>query len=185
MDCYYSVCKQILNCTYCRSSYADYAGKRSGCIGLGYFMSGNISLPMILLGMVSPYLVKLGVEDTDNKGVSQVRYMPWNYRKHYRNICSHLPYNSLQAPVRLFTLCSAVKHSMCPLLYLYQKNALRNTITAILILVLCYSPSITPMRFGKIIYYTRGNPYIIIFRWRNRYLYNIINKCRFRSPVYL
>ncbi|NLP00118.1 MAG: fused MFS/spermidine synthase [Clostridiaceae bacterium] len=109
------------------------------------------SLPMTLLGMVSPYLVKLGVEDTENKGriAGQIYAMGTigSIIGTFAPTFLTIPYIGTSKTFLLFALLLNI---VCALYFLFsKKNALRNTITAILILVFMLIPLNDSYAFWK------------------------------------
>lgn len=109
------------------------------------------SLPMILLGMVSPYLVKLGVEDTENKGriAGQIYAMGTigSIIGTFVPTFFTIPYIGTSKTFLLFALLLNV---VCALYFIFtRKNALRNTITAILLLVFILLPFNDSYAFWK------------------------------------
>jgi len=109
------------------------------------------SLPMTLLGMVSPYLVKLGVEDTENKGrvAGQIYAMGTigSIIGTFVPTFFTIPYIGTSKTFLLFALLLNI---VCALYFLFsRKNALRNTITAVLILVFLLIPINDSLAFWK------------------------------------
>ena len=109
------------------------------------------SLPMILLGMVSPYLVKLGVEDTENKGrvAGQIYAMGTigSIIGTFAPTFLTIPYIGTSKTFLLFALLLNI---VCGLYFIFtRKNALRNTITAILILIFLLLPVNNSYAFWK------------------------------------
>lgn len=109
------------------------------------------SLPMTLLGMVSPYLVKLGVEDTDNKGriAGQIYAMGTigSIIGTFVPTFFTIPYIGTSKTFLLFALLLNI---VCALYFIFsRKNALRNTITAILLLVFILLPFNDSYAFWK------------------------------------
>ena len=109
------------------------------------------SLPMTLLGMVSPYLVKLGVEDTENKGriAGQIYAMGTvgSIIGTFVPTFFTIPYICTSKTFLLFALLLNV---VCALYFLFsRKNALRNTVTAIVLLVLLFTPFNDSLAFWK------------------------------------
>ena len=109
------------------------------------------SLPMILLGMVSPYLVKLGVEDTENSGkiTGQIYAMGTigSIIGTFIPTFLTIPYIGTSKTFLLFALLLNI---VCALYFiLSRKNGLRNTITAILVFVLLLIPINDSYAFWK------------------------------------
>lgn len=109
------------------------------------------SLPMTLLGMVSPYLVKLGVEDSENKGrvAGQIYAMGTvgSIIGTFVPTFFTIPYIGTSKTFLLFALLLNI---VCALYFLFsRKNALRNTITAILLLVFLLIPFNDSYAFWK------------------------------------
>ena len=109
------------------------------------------SLPMTLLGMVSPYLVKLGVEDTENKGriAGQIYAMGTigSIIGTFVPTFFTIPYIGTSKTFLLFALLLNI---VCALYFLFsRKNALRNTITAVLLLVFLFIPFNDSFAFWK------------------------------------
>ncbi len=109
------------------------------------------SLPMILLGMVSPYLVKLGIKDLENSGriVGQIYAMGT-----IGSIIGTFVPTFFTLPTigtgKTFFLFALLLNIVCALYFLFtRKNALRNSITALVLLVLLFTPFTDSFAFWK------------------------------------
>ncbi len=109
------------------------------------------SLPMILLGMVSPYLVKLGIKDLENSGriVGQIYAMGT-----IGSIIGTFVPTFFTLPTigtgKTFFLFALLLNIVCALYFLFtRKNALRNSITALVLLVLLFTPFTDSFAFWR------------------------------------
>ncbi len=109
------------------------------------------SLPMTLLGMVSPYLAKLGIKDMDNSGrvVGQI----YAFGTIGSIIGTFVP-TFFTIPLigtgKTFFLFALLLNIVCALYFLFtRKNALRNTITAAVLLVFLFMPFTNSYAFWK------------------------------------
>lgn len=109
------------------------------------------SLPMTLLGMVSPYLVKLGVEDTAKSGriTGQIYAMGTigSIIGTFAPTFLTIPYIGTSKTFLLFALLLNI---VCALYFIFsRKKAARNTITAILVFVFLLLPFNDSYAFWK------------------------------------
>lgn len=109
------------------------------------------SLPMTLLGMVSPYLVKLGIKDTESSGriAGQIYAMGTigSIIGTFVPTFFTIPYIGTSKTFLLFALLLNI---VCALYFMFsRKKALRNTITAILLLVFILLPFNDSYAFWK------------------------------------
>lgn len=109
------------------------------------------SLPMILLGMVSPSLVKLGINDVNNSG--KIAGQIYALGTIGSIIGTFIP-TFLTIPVigtgKTFLLFSLLLNIVCALYFLItRKNALRNAITSVILIVMLFMPFLNSFAFWK------------------------------------
>lgn len=109
------------------------------------------SLPMTLLGMVSPYLVKLGIRDMESSGrvTGQIDALGT-----IGSIIGTFVPTFFTIPTigtgKTFLLFALLLNIVCALYFLFtRKNALRNSITAGVLLVLLFMPISDSFAFWK------------------------------------
>ncbi len=109
------------------------------------------SLPMIFLGMVPPYLVKLGIKDMESSGkiTGQIEALGT-----IGSIVGTFVPTFFTIPTigtgKTFLLFALILNIICALYFLlFRKNALRNTVTAAIILVMLFLPITDSFAFWK------------------------------------
>ncbi len=110
------------------------------------------SLPMIFLGMVPPYLVKLGIKDMESSGkvTGQIEALGT-----IGSIVGTFVPTFFTIPTigtgKTFLLFALILNVVCALYFLFfrKQNGLRNTITAVLLLVMLFFPITDSFAFWK------------------------------------
>lgn len=109
------------------------------------------SLPMILLGMVSPYLVKLGINDIENSG--RIAGQIYALGTIGSIIGTFVP-TFFTIPVigtgKTFLLFALLLNIVCALYFIFtRKNAVRNSVTTGVLLVVLFIPFSDSFAFWK------------------------------------